>query len=183
MASLSCNLPILSLSMFLIVFSVCARDFSIVGYSQDDLTSQDKLIELFESWLSKHSKSYSSIEEKFHRFEIFKDNLKHIDDTNKLMRNYWLGLNEFADMSHEEFKDKYLGLKPDLSKRRESSKCHENFRYRDDVNIPKTVDWRKKGAVTHVKNQGSCGMFYYLPLSLSLYIYIYISFSFSLSSI
>ncbi|KAJ8638697.1 hypothetical protein MRB53_012964 [Persea americana] len=157
MASLSCNLPILSLSMFLIVFSVCARDFSIVGYSQDDLTSQDKLIELFESWLSKHSKSYSSIEEKFHRFEIFKDNLKHIDHTNKLMTNYWLGLNEFADMSHEEFKDKYLGLKPDLSKRRESSKCHENFRYRDDVNIPKTVDWRKKGAVTHVKNQGSCG--------------------------
>ncbi|RWR78290.1 cysteine protease XCP1 [Cinnamomum micranthum f. kanehirae] len=157
MASLSCNLPLLSLSMFLIVFSVCARDFSIVGYSQDDLTSQDKLIELFESWLSKHSKSYSSIEEKFHRFEIFKDNLKHIDETNKLMRNYWLGLNEFADMSHEEFKDKYLGLKLDLSKRRESSKCHENFRYRDVVNIPKTVDWRKKGAVTHVKNQGSCG--------------------------
>ncbi|XP_059461680.1 cysteine protease XCP1-like [Corylus avellana] len=115
----------------------------------------DKLIELFESWMSKHSKSYESIEEKLHRFDIFKDNLEHIDETNKKVSNYWLGLNEFADLSHEEFKQMHLGLiKPELPKKRQSP---QEFSYRDVVDLPKSVDWRKKGAVTHVKNQGSCG--------------------------
>lgn len=142
-----------------------ARDFSIVGYTPEDLTSNDKLIDLFESWMSKFGKVYESIEEKLQRFEIFKDNLFHIDETNKKVTNYWLGVNEFADLSHEEFKTKFLGLKPDLSKRRD---CPEEFTYKDVENIPKSVDWRKKGAVTHVKNQGSCGKLLYIILSLSL---------------
>ncbi|WRX29786.1 Peptidase C1A [Theobroma cacao] len=109
--------------IFLVSFSLClfacsalAHDFSILGYSPDDLTSTDKLIDLFESWMSKHKKVYESIEEKLHRFDIFKDNLMHIDETNKKISNYWLGLNEFADLSHEEFKKMYLGLKVDLSR-------------------------------------------------------------------
>lgn len=128
-----------------------------MGYSPDDLTCIDKIINLFESWIEKHAKIYETIEEKLHRFEIFKENLKHIDERNKMVSNYWLGLNEFADMTHEEFKNKYLGFKVDqLPENRQSS---EDFSYRDiDVEaIPKSVDWRKKGAVTPVKNQGSCG--------------------------
>ncbi|KAL9358396.1 hypothetical protein Peur_046519 [Populus x canadensis] len=148
--------------MFLLAFffmsffanSGLARDFSIVGYTPEDLTSGDKIIDLFESWISKHGKIYESIEEKWLRFEIFKDNLFHIDETNKKVVNYWLGLNEFSDLSHEEFKNKYLGLKVDMSERRE---CSQEFNYKDVMSIPKSVDWRKKGAVTDVKNQGSCG--------------------------
>ena len=116
----------------------------------------DKLIELFESWMSKHGKIYETIEEKLLRFEIFKDNLKHIDERNKVISNYWLGLNEFADLTHQEFNKKYFGLKVDSSRRRESPE--EEFTYRD-VDLPKSVDWRKKGAVTQVKNQGSCGKY------------------------
>ncbi|CAA0838487.1 Xylem cysteine proteinase 1 [Striga hermonthica] len=132
-----------------------AHDFSIVGYTPDDLTCIDKLINLFDSWIDKHGKKYKNIEEKLHKFEIFKDNLKHIDERNKVVANYWLGLNEFADLSHEEFKKKYLGLKVDrLPNRGESTR---EFKYRDFENVPESVDWRKKGAVTGVKNQGSCG--------------------------
>lgn len=156
MASLSSKLLLLSISMFLFASFTLAKDFSIVGYSEEDLSSHDRLIDLFEEWLSKHSKAYASIEEKLHRFEVFKDNLKHIDETNKRVSNYWLGLNEFSDLTHQEFKDKYLGLKPEMVRTRDSS-CHENFRYKDAVDLPKSVDWRKKGAVTNVKNQGQCG--------------------------
>ncbi|KAL5983393.1 Cysteine protease xcp1 [Asimina triloba] len=145
-------------SLSLMVCSALARDFSIVGYSPDDLKSDDRLIYLFESWLSKHRKTYASIEEKLHRFEVFKDNLKHIDKTNKETHSYWLRLNEFADLSHEEFKERYVGLKPDTLKWRESSRSSENFRYRDAQDLPKSVDWRKKGAVTQVKNQGGCAV-------------------------
>ncbi|KAA8537375.1 hypothetical protein F0562_026938 [Nyssa sinensis] len=145
----------ISFSISFFASSAFAHDFSIVGYSPDDLTSMDRLIDLFESWMSKHGKTYQSFEEKLHKFEVFKDNLKHIDDRNKKVSNYWLGLNEFADLSHEEFKKMYLGLKAELPKRRRESP--EEFTYRDVVDLPKSVDWRKKGAVTNVKNQGSCG--------------------------
>ncbi|KAK1315445.1 Xylem cysteine proteinase 1 [Acorus calamus] len=128
-------------------------DFSIVGYSPSDLTSDERLIDLFESWMARHSKSYSTIEEKIRRFGIFKDNLRHIDETNRRERSYWLGLNKFADLSHDEFKKRYLGLRPQpTSQRGQGSFMHEGV-----VDLPKAVDWRKKGAVTHVKDQGQCG--------------------------
>ncbi|KAG6402384.1 hypothetical protein SASPL_134577 [Salvia splendens] len=128
-----------------------ARELSIVGYEPEDLTCIDKLINLFESWVDKHGKMYKTLEEKLHRFEIFKDNLKHIDERNKVVSNYWLGLNEFSDLSHDEFKKMFLGLKSDQIPKR-----GENFKYRDFVDVPKFVDWRKKGAVTRIKNQGQC---------------------------
>ncbi|GAB2300480.1 Cysteine protease xcp2, variant 2 [Dionaea muscipula] len=144
------------------------RDFSIVGYAAHDLTCIDKLIRLFESWMERHEKMYETMEEKLHRFEVFRGNLEHIDETNKKVKNYWLGVNGFADLTHEEFKSKYLhGLKfnaaaAGLIPSRSSDDHHEFFKYRDmqlqqQVDLPKSVDWRKKGAVTPVKNQGSCG--------------------------
>ncbi|XP_021284754.1 cysteine protease XCP2-like [Herrania umbratica] len=148
---------LVSFSLCLFAYSALAHDFSILGYSPDDLTSTDKLIDLFESWMSKHKKVYESIEEKLHRFDIFKDNLMHIDETNKKISNYWLGLNEFADLSHEEFTKMYLGLKVDLTRISGRSESDEEFTYREVMDLPKSVDWRKKGAVTRVKNQGSCG--------------------------
>ncbi|XP_065880478.1 cysteine protease XCP2-like isoform X2 [Euphorbia lathyris] len=122
-------------------------DFSITGYTAEDISSNDKLIDLFESWLSRFGKVYDSIEEKLQRFDIFKDNLFHIDETNKKVgQNYWLGLNEFADLSHDEFKKMYLGLKVEEPRRRDCNS--EEFSYKDvDVHqIPKSVDWRKKGS-------------------------------------
>lgn len=151
------KLLLLALCISLFVVSSCGMDFSIVGYSPEDLTSMDKLIERFEEWISKHGKIYETIEEKWHRFEVFKDNLKHVDETNKKVSSYWLGLNEFADLTHQEFQNMYLGLKVDSSRTRQSP---EEFTYKDVVDLPKSVDWRKKGAVAHVKNQGSCGKLY-----------------------
>ncbi|GKE20461.1 cysteine protease XCP1-like protein [Tanacetum coccineum] len=157
----------------LLCFSALAREYSIVGYTPEDLTCIDKVINLFESWVSKHGKFYDILEEKLHRLEIFKDNLKHIDETNKKFSNYWLGLNEFVmqaqiqlvipffslhqfvDLSHEEFKNMFLGLQGELPEKREESS--EEFTYRDFVDLLNSLDWRKKGVVAPVKNQGSCG--------------------------
>lgn len=129
--------------------------FSIVGYSPEDLTQHDRLVRLFEEWVAKYRKAYGSFEEKLRRFEVFKDNLHHIDEANrKEVTSYWLGLNAFADLTHDEFKATYLGLLP---KRTSGGR----FRYGGvgdgGDEVPASVDWRKKGAVTEVKNQGQCG--------------------------
>ncbi|KAM0941531.1 putative chymopapain protein [Dioscorea sansibarensis] len=153
-----------SITNLLLFLSICLTtclalpgDFSILGYSEDDLKTEDRSIDLFESWLAKHRKSYASFEEKWHRFEVFLDNLKHINERNKQISSYFLGLNEFADMTHDEFKAKYLGLnRPQLPTSTRDVKT-PNFKYENAVNLPKSMDWRKKGAVTAVKNQGACG--------------------------
>lgn len=156
---------LVAISASALLCSALARDFSIIGYTPDHLTSTDKLLELFESWMSEHSKAYKSVEEKVHRFEVFRENLMHIDQRNNEINSYWLGLNEFADLTHEEFKGRYLGLaKPQFSRKRQPS---ANFRYRDITDLPESVDWRKKGAVTPVKNQGQCGNISLFHLSCS----------------
>ncbi|CAN4095503.1 unnamed protein product [Withania somnifera] len=136
---------------FLVLFPILLLSLM----SRATFASISNIIDLFETWMEKHSKIYRSIEEKLHRFEIFRDNLKHIDERNKIVSNYWLGLNEFADLSHDEFKKIYLGLK--VQNERSNDESIQEFIYRDFVDLPKSVDWRKKGAVTDVKNQGSCG--------------------------
>jgi xylem cysteine proteinase len=72
-------------------------------------------------------------------------------------------------MHHEEFRSKYLGLKHNLSRKKETAlddSTSENAGY-----LPKFLDWRKKGAVTPVKTQGTCGKLFdyyqYLWLNLS----------------
>uniref|UniRef100_A0A0D9WBW5 Uncharacterized protein n=1 Tax=Leersia perrieri TaxID=77586 RepID=A0A0D9WBW5_9ORYZ len=153
------KLPFAAILLLLLSAAACATarrsDYSIVGYSEEDLSSHDRLIELFEKWVTKYRKAYASFEEKVRRFEVFKENLKHIDEINKKVSSYWLGLNEFADLTHDEFKSTYLGLTPPEPRKKKTTSSE--FRFAGDDEVPKEVDWRKKNAVTEVKNQGQCG--------------------------
>jgi xylem cysteine proteinase len=132
-------------------------DDSIVGYSPKDLDSEESRWDLFQSWMRKHEKSYESESETNQRFAIFKDNLRYIYSHNVQdpTPSYSLGLNNLADLTHEEFKTGYLGYKPP---RRSENKLRktENFIY-GNVVPPASIDWRSKGAVTAIKNQSTCG--------------------------
>jgi xylem cysteine proteinase len=129
-------------------------DHSIVGYAPEDLSSEEQLLNLFESWLHKHEKSYESILEMHHRFTIFKDNLRYINSHNMQQNtSYWLGLNNLADLTYEEFKARYFGIVPPRVKRLPRT---ENFKYAN-VHAPPSFDWRARGAVTPVKDQKQCG--------------------------
>lgn len=60
-------------------------------------------------------KSYTNPEEEAQRFQIFQNNLKNIRDHNeKFARGevtYTQGVNQFADLTHEEFKSRFTGLR------------------------------------------------------------------------
>ncbi|GJN36349.1 hypothetical protein PR202_gb25198 [Eleusine coracana subsp. coracana] len=125
---------------------------SIVGYAPEDLENHDRLIKLFEEWVSKYRKAYASFEEKLHRFEVFKDNLKHIDEINKQVTSYWLGLNAFADLTHDEFKTSYLGLHPPPQQPRRRSSSN-SF----DGEVPKSKGYIRMKRGTG-KPEGLCGI-------------------------
>ncbi|KAF7150754.1 hypothetical protein RHSIM_Rhsim02G0016300 [Rhododendron simsii] len=69
-------------------------------------------------------------------------------------RLYKLGINQFADITNEEFQASHNGYKkPSQLRQSEGTK----FRYENVSAVLASIDWRKKGAVTPVKDQGQCG--------------------------
>ncbi len=111
---------------------------------------------VYEVWLAKHGKAYNALGEKEKRFQIFKDNLRFIDEHNAENRTYKVGLNRFADLTNEEYRSMYLGTRTG-AKRRPSNKISDRYAFRVGDSLPESIDWRKKGAVVGVKDQGSCG--------------------------
>ncbi|KAJ1393974.1 Peptidase C1A, papain C-terminal [Sesbania bispinosa] len=108
-----------------------------------------------QQWMSKHGRSYRDDAEKEKRFKIFMDNLEYIEKFNNAGNNsYKLGLNEFSDLTSEEFIASHTGLKIPHSKNNMASSSVATL---DLTDIPSTIDWRQQGAVTGIKDQGDCG--------------------------
>ena len=76
-------------------------------------------------------------------------------------KNYTTVLNKFSDLSSTEFKQTYLGYKPSSSPPNSSSSAKNKnvvpFPYENTFPKETVVDWREKGKVTGVKDQGQCG--------------------------
>lgn len=121
----------------------------------EDLESDESLWDLYERWRSHHTIS-RDLSEKQTRFNVFKSNVKHIHKVNKMDKPYKLQLNKFADMTSHEFRNTY-GSKVKHYRSLQGGRRNTEFMHENTENLPPTVDWRKKGVVTPVKNQGNCG--------------------------
>ncbi|KAF5746529.1 hypothetical protein HS088_TW06G00700 [Tripterygium wilfordii] len=125
-------------------------------YHEKDLASEESLWSLYERWRSHHTVS-RSLSEKQKRFNVFKENLKHIHKVNQMDKPYKLSLNSFADMTNHEFMTYYGGSKVTHYRMLHSPKRRTGFVHGKTEDLPASVDWRKNGAVTAIKNQGRCG--------------------------
>ncbi|GKB72639.1 low-temperature-induced cysteine proteinase-like protein, partial [Tanacetum coccineum] len=154
----------LSTMMVLFLFALftvsSAIDMSIIGYDAKHMSSwrtDDEVNAMYEAWLVKHGKFYNAINEKENRFQIFKDNLRYIDEHNSGDHSYKLGLNKFADLTNDEYKLTYTGAKTIDSKRKANgAKKSDRYSVRSGDALPESIDWRTTGAVAPVKDQGSC---------------------------
>jgi len=111
---------------------------------------------LFKQWMVQHEKEYAP-EEVNARFNIFKDNLKIIEELNKQYPKTTFGANKYADMTTEEFKKKYLSSVDMKSAFDPSWPMARRYTDEECCALPDSWDWRTKGAVTPVKNQEACG--------------------------
>jgi C1A family cysteine protease len=107
--------------------------------------------------MATYGKVYVDAAEKERRFKIFKDNVEYIQSFNTAgNKPYKLGVNKFADQTNEEFKGARNGYwRPFQTRPMKVT----SFKYENVTAVPATMDWRRKGAVTPIKDQGQCGKF------------------------
>jgi C1A family cysteine protease len=111
----------------------------------------------FIDFAQKYNKEYNSIEQAENSLKNFIENLDVFENHDVKKHGYSIGITKFADMSSEQFNE-YKGTgcfyKNDVSHYLTKG-CSSFTSSKSD--LPDSVDWRDKGVVTPVKDQGQCG--------------------------
>jgi hypothetical protein len=115
--------------------------------------SHDEVFSMFSTFMVNFDKQYASPEEFETRMAIFEENLNKIDRMNADLiaqgNDAVNGVGPFTDLTEEEFKATYL--MKDYTPFPRTEELVYGAPEADDV------DWRQKGAITAVKDQGQCG--------------------------
>ena len=137
------------IAIILSVISLCAAHLKYSHENSHEYTFSDYELEF--------NKKYADEQEHLIRREIFESNFEKIKKINADPSKTWkAGVNFLTDRMNKEI-DSLKGLNRSLR-----FKTHRpNFSAgpsQDEINdLPDSVDWRTKGVVSNVRNQGGCG--------------------------
>lgn len=115
--------------------------------------SNEYELNMFYEFLEKFNKNYRSLKELEVRFNIFTTNLHNIVKHNQdVTQNFTMGINQFSDLTSEEFKNIYIGHHLSLDK----FGCYL-YSLNTSNKVADSIDWTTKGVVNLVRDQGQCG--------------------------
>ncbi|XP_045193221.2 procathepsin L-like [Mercenaria mercenaria] len=126
------------------------------------------LHEIDKEWFTfkvKFNRTYDTRTEENYRYTVFTENLKsilvHNMEADKGRYTFWLGINQFSDLTSREFNKIYANLRVDANVQQKHTYAKNKIKHdNNNVSLPREIDWRHTNCVTHVKNQGSCGSCY-----------------------
>lgn len=147
----------LSFSFFLFLVLVLGVVESF-DYDEQELESEEGFWGMYDRWRDHHQIEMRTPE----RFNVFRYNVKKIHETNKQDKPYKLAVNEFADLTNLEFVSTYANSKLShfqalMAPGDIDTDPNKDFIYEHATNLPPSIDWKAKNAVTDVKGQGGCG--------------------------
>uniref|UniRef100_J3KZ04 Uncharacterized protein n=1 Tax=Oryza brachyantha TaxID=4533 RepID=J3KZ04_ORYBR len=135
-------------AVLLVVCTLLALQ-AMAADANSNVTDDGVTMQVFEEWMAKFGKAYPCHGEKEHRFAVFRENVHFIRSYKpEVSYDTALRINQFADLTNEEFVATYTGAKPPHPK--------QAARSVDPIWMPSCIDWRFRGAVTGVKDQGAC---------------------------
>jgi cathepsin L len=143
------------ISLFFILFSLFALT-NADNIRKRDLTSvldDNDEWKQFSNFQERFSKKYLNIDELETRFKIFRENFRSIITHNlDHTQNFTMGINQFTDLTSQEFKDQFAsGYKSLQSFGCGSFSSHVS-------SLPEKVDWATTpNVVNAVRDQGQCG--------------------------
>jgi len=108
------------------------------------------------AWKATHGKDYENNREEIKRRTIWESNFRRVQHHNLRAtlgeHTFTIGVNKFADLLNSEFVEMVNGYTAE-----NKQKGLFTFMAPSYTNLPDSVDWRTKGYVTDVKDQGQCG--------------------------
>ncbi len=116
------------------------------------LVSESETAAEFSKFVKQYRTRYPSLEETAKRSQIFASNYRRIVEHNLADHDVLLAVNQFADMTDEEF-SAFLGHPRKPMNFRLCRRVHN----KPSGEIKKVLDWRENNVVARVKNQANCG--------------------------
>ncbi|KAJ8600641.1 hypothetical protein CTAYLR_006929 [Chrysophaeum taylorii] len=136
------------------MFKVVAAAVAFVVVVVVDGKSEEAYKLGFEAWMAKFEMKFHTAAEFRNRFEIWKRADDLIRAHNQEPSSFKLGHNQFSHLTHEEFlRDRQLA---NFTANNKPLKPMSHLVH-DETPMADSVDWVSEGAVTAVKDQGSCG--------------------------
>ncbi|CAD8080593.1 unnamed protein product [Paramecium primaurelia] len=138
---------------YLILGTVLLLSAMVLQYKSDT-----QLANNHSSWMLKYNKQYYSVLEQEYRRQVFEQNVKFIEETNQKQNDFVLEINEYADLTSEEFSIQYLHYDHQFSDEQTTKQqIKEN-------NLNQEINWSKYAG--SVKNQGQCASYIFQTLDL-----------------
>ncbi|KAH7859620.1 hypothetical protein Vadar_003352 [Vaccinium darrowii] len=113
---------------------ICLAVLFIMGILASQATPRslqdESIVEKHKQWMARYGRVYKDAKEEGRRLQIFRDNVDYIESSNNAANKpYKLGVNQFADLTNEEFK-----LRNQFKSRR-SSTATSSFKYESVTDV------------------------------------------------
>ncbi|EFA01283.1 uncharacterized protein LOC658343 [Tribolium castaneum] len=132
----------------------------LCAYSSQALLPENLVEEEWNKFKAMHARAFFDPLEETFRKSLFTKNLEIVEEHNERFRNgsetYEMGVNKFSDFTDEELSN-LTGLQVPLEFEQPLNETEDPLLPSLGRGISASLDWRQRGGVTPVKNQGQCG--------------------------